>query len=133
MSYMDRGFSVATSGCNGRPTMKTGEKSCAYSPWERLGWALLELAIDDTAILCRYGLIDREGELLAWPKVRRTDHKGRNYYAAMTIACMDDGLDHGRLRDFWTDPTQAQVWCDYVGCKLSAEDIWKSILKNHAK
>lgn len=137
MSYMDRlaGVAVSTVGQNGRPRTATGEKSVAYSPEELVAWAMLELAIDDTAILCRYGLIDREGELRAWPKVRKRDVRKPDTYQwePMTIACMRDPLDHARLREFWTDETQAQVWCDLCGCKLPAKDIWKSILENHAK
>lgn len=113
--------------------MRTGEKSLATSPEERIAWAMLELAIEDTAILCRYGLIDREGELRAWPRVTRTDKHGHKHFDPMTIACMNDPLDHARLRDFWTDPTQAQLWCDLCGCRLPAAEIWSAILKKHAK
>ncbi len=129
------GASMSSAGNNRRPMLATGSKTPERTPWERVGWAMLELAIEDTAILCRYGLIDREGELLAWPKIRKRDSRKADtwQWEPMRIANMGDGLDHGRLRDFWTDPRQAQVWCDYVGCKLSAEDMWKSILKHHAK
>jgi hypothetical protein len=137
MSYMDHisSASVATSGCNGRPAMRTGEKSLARTPEELVAWAMLELAIEDTAILCRYGLITREGNLNNWPKVRRHDWRvgGKVYYEFMVIACMHGPRDHAHLREFWTDETQAQVWCDLCGCRLPAKDIWKSILENHAK
>ena len=118
---------------NGRPSAATGDKSPDRTPEELIAWAMLELAIEDTAILCRYGLIDREGELLAWPRVKRVDKHGHTHWDAMTIACMADTLEHARLRAFWTDPTQGQLWCDLCGCRLPAKDIWKSILKNHAK
>ena len=135
MSYCDHyeGASVANSGQNRRPHVATGDKSPERTPEELIAWAMLELAIEDTAILCRYGLIDREGELLAWPRVKRVDKHGHTHWDAMTIACMSDTLDHARLREFWTDPTQGQLWCDLCGCRLPARDIWKSILKNHAK
>ena len=118
---------------NGRHSAATGDKLPDRTPEELIAWAMLELAIEDTAILCRYGLIDREGELLAWPRVKRVDKHGHTHWDAMTIACMSDTLEHARLREFWTDPTQGQLWCDLCGCRLPARDIWKSILKNHAK
>lgn len=133
MSYMDRGFSVATSGCNGRPAMRTGEKSAARTPYEVLGWALLELAIDDTKILARYGLITREGKCLPWPMVRRKDWQGYAKTEPMIIAQMRNPHEHERLCEFWTDPTQAQLWCDLCGCRLPAAEIFNAILENHAK
>ena len=137
MSYCDtyEGVSVATSGQNRRPHVATGSKTLGCTPYERVAWAMLELAIEDTAILARYGLITREGKLRPWPKVRRTDWRegGKVYYDSMTIACMSDPLDHKRLRDFWLDETQGQLWCDLCGCRLPAAEIWKSILANHAK
>lgn len=134
MSYMDRlsGVAMSSVGHNGKPRTSTGEKSNAHSPEELLAWAMLELAIDDTAILCRYGLITRNGDLRDWPRKKRIDKWG-THYDPMTIACMNDPQDHARLREFWTDPTQAQLWCDLCGCRLPAKDIWKSILDNHAK
>lgn len=127
--------SVAASGHNRRPYAATGSKSLACSPEELVAWAMLELAIDDTAILCRYGLIDREGELLAWPMVRKRDTRyGDTWqWEPMRIANMADPLEHARLREFWLDETQGQQWCDLCGCRLPARDIWKSILENHAK
>lgn len=137
MSYRDQyeGVSVANSGQNRRPHVATGHKTPQRSGYELLAWAMLELAIDDTKILCRYGLIDAEGELLAWPKVKKRDTRygDKWQWEPMRIAGMGDGLDHGRLRDFWQEKDQAQLWCDLIGCKLPAEDIWKSILKHHAK
>jgi hypothetical protein len=129
------GASMSSAGNNRRPMLATGGKTPVRDGWELLAWAMLELAIEDTAILCRYGLIDSEGELLAWPKVRKRDVRKPDTYQwePMRIANMNDGLDHGRLRDFWLEPDQAQVWCDLCGCRLPAKDIWKSILENHAK
>jgi len=124
---------VASSGYNRRPSMRTGEKSNAYTPWERVAWALLELAIEDTTILCRYGLIDRDGELKPWPVVEKRDKKGHQNNQWMIIANMRDPMEHARLREFWNDPTQGQLWCDLCGCRLPARDIWQSILKNHAR
>ncbi len=127
--------SVASSGYNGRPAMRTGENSGRRSAEENLVYAMLLLAADDTGILCRYGLITREGKLRKWPKVRRHDWRegGKVYYEHMIIACMHGPHDHARLREFWNDETQAQVWCDLVGWTMPAKDTWKRILNNHAK
>ena len=137
MSYMDRlaGVAVSTVGHNGRARAATGQKSQACSPEELVAWAMLELAIDDTAILCRYGLIDKEGELKPWPKVEKRDSRKEDtwQWEPMRIANMADPLEHAKLREFWLGETQAQVWCDLCGCRLPAKDIWKSILDNHAK
>ena len=120
---------------NGRHGAATGSKSPVRDGWELLAWAMLELAIEDTAILCRYGLFSAEGELRAWPKVKKRDTRKPDTWQCepMRIANMSDGLDHGRLRDFWLEPDQAQVWCDLCGCRLPATDIWAGILKHHAK
>ena len=134
MSYRETyQCSVAASGQNRRPHIATGDKSPERTPWEWVAWAMLEMAIEDTAILCRYGLIRRNGSLLRWPRVKRTDAYGHHHYDPMTIATMNDAMDHIRLRDFWTDETQAQMWCDLCGCNLPAKDIWQSILENHAQ
>jgi hypothetical protein len=134
MSYsLLNGDQVATENWNGRSRPATGSKSAERTPYELLAWAMLEMAIEDAVILCRYGLIDGQGELLTWPRVKRTDKEGHHHYDPMTIATMNDPLDHARLREFWLDETQGQLWCDLCGCRLPARDIWKSILKNHAK
>lgn len=129
------GASMSSGGNNRRPILATGQKSIGCTPYERVAWAMLELAIDDTKILARYGLITRDGHLRDWPLVRRKDWRKAETWQLepMRIACMTDPLDHARLREFWNDPTQAQVWCDLCGCKLPAKDIWKSILEHHAK
>ena len=129
------GASVGSSGYNRKPRAATGEKSPERTPCELVAWALIELAVEDTAILCRYGLIDREGELREWPKVKKRDSRKDNtwQWEPMRIANMADPLEHARLREFWLDEAQGQQWCDLCGCKLPAKDIWKSILKHHAK
>ena len=133
MSYRDHyQYSVAASGQNRRPHVATGEKSPERTPWELVAWAMLELAVEDTTILARYGLFTREGDLRAWPR-KRTVRDGYVRCEPMTIACMKDVLEHARLREFWLDPTQGQHWCDLIGLKLPATDIWKNILKHHAK
>jgi hypothetical protein len=117
---------------NGRHSAATGSKTPERSGWELVAWQMLELAIEDTAILARYGLFTREGDLRAWPR-KRTIRDGYVRWEPMTIACMKDVLEHARLREFWLDASQGQHWCDLIGCKLPAKDIWKGILKHHAK
>lgn len=134
MSYsLISGDAVSTINHNGHSRVVTGHKSPDRTPWELVAWALLEQAIDDTKILCGYGLINKDGELRPWPRVRYFDPQGYERYAPMTIAMMRDPNEHSRLRDFWNDPTQAQHWCDLCGCNLPARDIWKGILKHHAQ
>ena len=127
------GGSVASSGHNRKPNAATGARVFEATPFEQVAWAMLQLAAEDTAILCRYGLITRKGELIAWPRVLRIDAFGHKHHDPMTIACMNDPLQHARLREFWLDETQAQGWCDLCGCRLPAKDIWKGILKHHAQ
>lgn len=124
---------VATQNHNGHARAGTGHKWSERTPEELIAWALLEQAIDDTKILCGYGLINRVGELREWPRVPYKDGGGYIRFAAMIIGGMRDPFDHARLREFWTDPTQGQHWCDLCGCKLPARDIWKGILKHHAQ
>jgi len=126
------GENVSSSNWNGRSRAVTGSKSPERTPWELVAWAMLELAIEDTAILARYGLYTPEGECRAWPR-KRTIRDGYVRWEPMTIACMKDVLEHARLREFWLDPSQGQHWCDLIGCKLPAKDIWAGILKHHAK
>lgn len=124
---------ISTVSSNGRYRAATGGKRPERTGWELIAWAMLELAIEDTTILARYGLITREGECKPWPMIKRISREGHKNTQAMIIATMRDPLDHIRLREFWQDPTQAQLWCDLCGCRLPAKDIWKSILENHAK
>ena len=126
------GENVSCANWNGRSRAVTGSKSPERTPEQLVAWAMLELAVEDTAILARYGLFTREGDLRAWPR-KRTLRDGYVRWEPMTIACMKDVLEHARLREFWLDPSQGQHWCDLIGCKLPAKDIWKGILKNHAK
>ena len=117
---------------NGRHSAATGDKSPERTPEELIAWAMLELAVQDTTILARYGLFTREGDLRDWPR-KRTVGDGYVRWEPLTIACMKDVLEHARLREFWLDPTQGQHWCDLIGFKLPATDIWRGILKHHAK
>jgi hypothetical protein len=70
---------------NGKPTMRTGDKSPERSGWELLAWAVLEQAVDDLATFARYGLITPEGDCLPWPfamqrRMKRAKKGGWQYY-----------------------------------------------------
>jgi hypothetical protein len=127
------GASMSNAGNNRRPMLATGRKTPERTPWELLAWSLLELAIEDVAILARYGLITKDGECLPWPSVTRTNWRGERQTEHMTIACMNHPHSHHRLKEFWHDQQQGQHWCDLVGCRLPAHEIWDNVLKNHAK
>ena len=127
------GASMSNAGNNRRPILATGRKTTERTPWELLAWSLLELAIEDVAILARYGLITKDGECLPWPSVTRTNWRGETQTEHMTIACMSHPHSHHRLKEFWHDRQQGQHWCDLVGCRLPASEICDNVLKNHAK
>ena len=134
MSYsLISGDSVSTANHNGCARVSSGSKTPERTGWELVAWALLEQAIDDTKILCGYGLINRDGELREWPRAPYKDGGGYVRYAPMTIGGMREPFEHARLRDFWLDPTQGQHWCDLCACRLPARDIWNGILKHHAQ
>jgi hypothetical protein len=129
---LTNGENVSCANWNGRSRADTGSKSPERTPEELLVWAMLELAIDQTKILCRYGLINRHGDLREWPR-KREFREGHWRNIPRVIATMNDPLDHWRLREFWNEPTQAQHWCDLVGFRVPAKDVWSGILKHHAK
>jgi hypothetical protein len=133
MSYsLLNGDQVATANWNGRSRAATGSKSRERTAEESLLLELLLLALDDTKILCRYGIIRRSGELREWPKVK-TFRDGYQRVEPMNIAGMSDPLEHFRLRKFWNEPALGQCCCNIVGFGVPAKEVWKSILKNHAK
>lgn len=127
MSFMDRltgGDQIATSNVNGRFRAVSVTVQRDYSAEEDMAWSMLRLAVEDTAILARYGLYNSKGECQPWPM-----SKGQY----MTIACMNDPRTHIALKWFWHDKTQAQLWCDLIGCNLPARQIWAAIIKQHAR
>jgi hypothetical protein len=126
------GGGIGCASHNGRFRAVSGSKSPERNGWELVTLAMLRLAVEQTKILCRYGLIKRNGDLLAWPRVK-TFRDGYRRSEPMNIAGMSDPLEHARLREFWNDKTQAQSWCDLVNFNVPAKDIWTGILKNNAK
>ena len=59
--------SYGSSAHNGRVSLGSSSKSPERSPWELLAWAILEQAVDDLVLFCRYGIITTEGKCLPWP------------------------------------------------------------------
>lgn len=122
---------------NGKPTMRTGQKSPERSGYELLAWAILEQAVDDLATFARYGLITPEGQCLPWPFEIRRRFKmqgGRlecfNHRARAQIVCCTGPHEHRQLRA-WFLSAEAQTFCDLIGCNLDPQEIFHSTIKNH--
>jgi hypothetical protein len=123
---------------NGKPMMRTGEKSPERSPCELLAWAILEQAVDDLVLFCRYGLISPEGQCRPWPFAMRERFKrGKNgwqkylHKARANVAACTGPYQHRELRA-WFLSEQAQTFCDLIGCNLPPGEIFFSTVKNHA-
>jgi hypothetical protein len=129
---------LTSSSANGRPTMRTGDKSPERSGWELLSWAILEQAVDDLATFARYGLITPQGECRPWPFVmqrRMKRSKGVwqsfNYRQRANIACSQGPHEHRQLRA-WFLSAEAQTFCDLIGCRLDPTEIFASTIKHHS-
>jgi hypothetical protein len=130
-SFFDNDM-VGTYSQNGREHYVAGhDKMEEYSPTEVLGWAILERAIDDLAAFAKAGIITREGICKRWPRVWRNRRGGR-VYELLAIAHVKDPHAHEQTVHFFTNGT-AQWLCDLLGCRLTAEEIFFTTLKNHAK
>ena len=123
---------------NGKPTMRTGDKSPERSGWELLAWAILEQAVDDLATFARYGLITPQGECRPWPFVmqRRRKWSGKgwqhfNYRQRSNICCCQGPHEHRQLRA-WFLSDEAQIFCDMIGCRLNPAEIFHSTIANHS-
>ena len=126
------------SSCNGKPTMRTGEKSLERSGYELLAWAILEQAVDDLATFARYGLITPEGNCRPWPyQMRRRFkmHAGKlecfNHKSRAQICCSTGPHEHRQLRA-WFLSDEAQIFADLIGCRLDPAEIFHSTIANHA-
>ena len=122
---------------NGRVSLGSSSKSAERSPWELLAWAILEQAVDDLVLFCRYGIITTEGKCLPWPTTVKRRLKwtstGPKYSwdrIPRNIATCKGPNDHKELRA-WLLSEEAVEFCDWIGCRLPpAEIFWKTI-KNH--
>jgi len=129
----------AVSGHNGRPSRAIGgSKSPERSGWELLAWAILEQAVDDLASYCRFGIISAQGKCLPWPFQVKLITKPNRYGKLTTyphripkvIAGCDEPHEH-RALVAWFKSDAAQEFCDLVGCRLPAAEIFTSTIKNH--
>jgi hypothetical protein len=130
-SYCDNDM-VGSYAQNGHEHYAAGhDKTPEYTPTERLGWAILERAIDDLAAFAKAGIITREGKCKRWPRVWR-NRRGGQVLELLAIANVKDPATHEQTVHFFTNGT-AQWLCDLLGCRLTAEEIFFTTLKNHAK
>jgi hypothetical protein len=125
----DLDTSYCSSSHNGRPALANSGKTPERSPWELLAWAILEQAVDDLAVLCRYGIITERGKCLPWPRSVKF-HCGYYVKVNACIAGMRGPHDHRELKAFFNSH-EAQEFCDLIGCRLPAKEIWASTIKNH--
>jgi len=126
-------IAVSPTSQNGRMRPASeGHKSPERSPEEDIAWAMMEQAIDDLATLCRWGLITPPGRCMPWPRQLRLDSCGRIKESAyVKVAHMNGPHDHERLKYFFADPTQGQLWADLIGMNLPMADVWKMTLKHN--
>jgi hypothetical protein len=122
---------------NGKPTMRTGDKSRERSGYELLAWAILEQAVDDLATFARYGLITPEGNCRPWPYQMRRRFKMQggqlecfNHKSRAQICCSTGPHEHRQLRA-WFLSDEAQTFCDLIGCTLDPAEIFASTIKHH--
>ena len=129
----------AVSGHNGRPARAIGGgKTPERTGWELLAWAILEQAVDDLATYCRYGIITTKGKCLPWPyhikmitKVSRYGKLGTYpHKIPRVIAGADDPNEHRSLVA-WFKSDAAQDFCDLIGCRLPAAEIFSNTIKHH--
>lgn len=133
----DLDSSYGTRAHNGRVRSVYGDKTPERSPWEELGWAILEQAVTDLALFARYGIVTAAGQCLPWPHDMKRRIKwsgsGPEYYwckIPRTIASSHGPNDHKKLCEWWLS-ADAQQLCDWIGCRLPAKEIFHSTLKNH--
>ena len=123
---------------NGKPLMRTGDKSPQRCGYELLAWAVLEQAVDYLVTFARYGVIAPDGSCRPWPskkerRIKKTLH-GYEYYQCTTranIACTTNPYEHWDLRT-WFLSAEAETFCDLIGCKLAPAEIYHTTVKNHS-
>ena len=133
----DLATSFAAATHNGKPALANDAKSPERSGWELLAWAILEQAVDDLAVFARWGIISPAGNCLPWPtEIKRRIKVGRKgqlevfyHRCPKTIASSHGPHDHRQLRA-WFLSDAAQEFCDLIGCRLPAREIFTSTIKN---
>lgn len=122
---------------NGIARAAVSKPAPARSPWELLGWAVLEQAVDDLVLFCRFGIVTQEGACLPWPsEVKRRikwTPKGPRYSwdrIPVTISSCKGPNDHSQLCA-WFLSEDAESFCDLIGCRLPAQEIYWKTIENH--
>ena len=124
---LEHGFGASSH--NGRLRVAFTDKTPERSPYELLAWAILEQAVDDLVTYCRYGIVTTDGRCLPWPAER---HFQQGYWVRLpkTIAASRGPFDHAQLCA-WFLSAEADTFCDLIGCKLPAAEIFWSTVKHH--
>ncbi|MEB3209644.1 MAG: hypothetical protein VKK63_12125 [Synechococcus sp.] len=129
--------SYGVSAHNGKARHGYSDKSPERSPYELLGWAILEQAVDDLVLFCRFGIITQEGNCLPWPttvkrrlKWTKTGPKYSWDRIPRNIATCKGPNDHKELRA-WLLSEEAIGFCDLIGCRIPPAEIFWKTLKNH--
>ena len=130
---------LTSSSANGKPTMRTGQKSPERSGYELLAWAILEQAAFDLGTFARYGLITPDGECRPWPfvmqkRIKRSNKGGWQYfnYRQRANICCSQGPHEHRQLVAWFFSEHAQTLCDLVGFNLDPQEIFTRTIKNHS-
>jgi len=123
---------IATSAHNGRPARSfNGGKSPQRSPEEELAWAIMEQAIDDLVVFCRWGLITPRGKCMPWPRRRKVNEYGYVVTELVKVAHMHGPNDHKELALFFADARQGQFLADLIGMRLPMADVWAKTLEHN--
>ena len=96
---------------------------------ERLGAAIILQAVADAKILCRYGIITRQGKFKPWPKLRL--RPACNMRELRAVDGMSGPNDHVLVAKFFTGG-EAQEWLDYLNWNTPpATETWATICQQH--
>jgi hypothetical protein len=133
----DLDTSYCASSHNGRPALANNAKAPERSGWELLAWAILEQAVDDLALYARWGLIGPRGNCLPWPtsikkRIKWTWKGPQVSYDRIphNIGASTGPNDHKRLKA-WFLSDEAAEFVELIGCRLPAQEIFWTTLKNH--
>lgn len=134
----DLASSYGSTSHNGRVRSMNESKTPERSGWELLAWAILEQAVEDLATYCRYGIITTKGKCLPWPTemkpIRKWGPNGKwatyHHRVPRCIAASHGPHEHRQLVA-WFKSDAAQEFCDLIGCRLPAAEIFATTIKNH--
>jgi len=133
---LDLPYAASTHNGHGR-AVAHAEKTPERTGWELLAWAILEQAVDDLVVFCRWGIVTQTGKCMPWPRdlknrVKWTRRGPERYVQNVprTIASSKGPNDHKALKAWFLSP-DAQEFCEWIGCKLPAKEIFHSTVKTH--